>query len=174
MRVIMLDIDDCLSTDRSILACTEFDETVAPGYRIPRTGETTAIGLINRACRICDAKVTVISTWLHVFGWDYTHDWLVGNGFDPAYFHQDPAVRFGPRGDKRSAIMDWFKQNADIDLGEVCVVDDDRTLFEKDGELRSRHVVIEGEDGIRLSDYRCITSLFDGSDGGAFPSSKSL
>ena len=165
MTVIMLDIDDCLSTDRSILACKKFDTTIAPGYRVPLTGDTVAIGLINRVCWTCDAQVVVVSTWLHVVGWAYTRDWLLNNGLNSEHFHQDPAVRFGLSGDKRMAILDWLKRNPLVSADDVCVVDDDRSLFHDDDRLRFRQIVVEGEDGIRLSDYRAILRMLGGFDG---------
>jgi len=62
MKIIFLNIDDVINTDRLIASCTDFDEETSPPIKIPIHGDPVVISLINRACTLCDAKVVVCST----------------------------------------------------------------------------------------------------------------
>lgn len=154
--IVFQDIDDVLLSDRLIAACEVFDDTTAPPVKIPFRGDPIAVALINRACLLCGARVVVSSSWLIEVGWRYTLDWLIRSGLDPAHLHEDPAVRLGPEGSKRDAIGDWLKQHPSIPLDRVVVVDDDPLLFSRPHPLRTRQVLVEGPDGLRLQDYRAV------------------
>jgi len=163
-RVILLDIDDVVSSDRTILACDEFDEDTLPGYQVPRIGDRTAIGLINRACGICGARVVVSSSWLDVAGPAYTLIWLCANGLRSGHLSPDPCVNYGRTGTKREAIEDWLVQNPEISAAQVVVIDDDASLFPPDHRLADRQVVVDGEDGLLLRHYRLIMTKFGTTD----------
>jgi len=163
-RMILLDIDDCLSSDRSILACRDFDEASFVGYRVPRLGDRVAIDLVNRACTICDAKIVIISAWLDVAGPRYTLDWLTANGLLERHLAPDPVVDYGPSGSKREAVDDWRARHPDVPADHVVAVDDDVDLFPADNPLADRQVVVDGEDGILLRHYREIVTRLGGSD----------
>ncbi len=164
-RAILLDIDDCISSDRSILACGEFDERSVPGYRVPVIGDRTAIDLINRACVICAAKIVVSSSWLDVAGSQYTLAWLSANGLRTEHLlSPDPRVNYRPSGTKREAIEDWLVQNRQFAVDQIVVIDDDETLFPPDHPLADRQVVIDGEDGLLLRHYRLIIAKFGATD----------
>lgn len=164
--VIMLDIDDVISTDRSILACRDFDESSFAGYQIPQTGDRVALDLINRACRICTAKVVVSSNWLDVAGPQYTLDWLIRNGLQTEHLlAPDSCVNYGPSGGgKLEAINDWLVQNPGVPAGNIVVIDDDASLFPNGHPLVDRQVIIDGEDGVLLRHYRDFITKLGGSD----------
>jgi hypothetical protein len=164
-NVILLDIDDCLSTDRSILACTDFDSHSFPGYRIPRAGDRVAIGLINRACAACTARIVVSSLWVGVAGPEYTLGWLARNGLHTEHLMvPDPCLTYRPEGGKLEAIDDWLERNPAIPAGDIAVVDDDRSLFPADHPLADRQVVVGGEDGVLLRHYRDVITRLGASD----------
>jgi len=164
-RAILLDIDDVISTDRSILACREFDEDTLPGYRVPRVGDRVALELINRACTICAAKLVVSSSWLDIVGPSYTLSWLVANGLiEENLWKPDPCVKYGRGSSKRMAIEDWRAQNGGVRVEDIVVIDDDGSLFPKDHPLAPRQVVIDGENGIMLGHYRLITAKLGATD----------
>lgn len=163
--VILLDIDDVLSSDRSILVCREFDEESFRGYRVPRVGDPVAIELVNRACRLCKARVVISSSWLDVAGLDYTLRWLAKNGLCGEHLMApDPCVNYRPGGSKREAIVDWCVQNSSIPADRIVVIDDDAALFPADHPFADRQVVIDGEDGLGLRHYRQIICKLGGID----------
>lgn len=165
-NVILLDIDDCLSTDASILVCADFDQESIPGYKIPRTGDRIAIGLINRACRICAAKIVVASSWLAVAGPQYTIDWLIKNGLRKEHLLAlDSCVNYRPSsGSKLEAIDDWLFQNPKVPADRIVVIDDDVSLFPPGHPLADRQVIVDGEDGVMLRHYRAVIRKLGGSD----------
>lgn len=164
-KVILLDIDDCISCDRSIRACRAFDDRSLPGYRIPQTADRVAVDLLNRACTICDTRIVVSSTWIDVAGPAYTIDWLSRNGLMREHFLADDAcVNYRPHGGKREAIEDWLKQNSGLAADRMVVVDDDAELFPAGHPLAERQVIIDGEDGILLRHYREIITKLGGID----------
>jgi|GEM_PF-6405541 hypothetical protein len=164
-RAILLDIDNVISSDRSILACREFDEDTLPGYRVPRVADRVALEFVNRACVICAAKIVVSSNWLDVAGPAYTLDWLSANGLRNEHLlSPDPCVNYRPSGTKREAIEDWLVQNRRPAADQIVVIDDDATLFPPDHPLADRQVVIDGEDGLLLRHYRRIIEKFGETD----------
>lgn len=165
-RIILLDIDDVLSADRSIAACREFDEESVPGYRVPIVGDRVALGLINRACRTCSAKVVVSSTWLAIAGPDYTLNWLTSNGLDAGHLlASDPCVNYHPsRCDKLEAINDWRVQSPATPPDHIVVIDDNPDLFPTGHPLAERQVIVDGEDGLLLRHYREIIAKLGGTD----------
>ncbi|MDX9861469.1 MAG: HAD domain-containing protein [Rhodospirillales bacterium] len=164
-RAILLDIDDVISSDRTILACDEFDEDTHPGYQVPRIGDHTAIGLINRVCAICAAKIVVSSSWLDVAGPAYTLNWLSANGLRSEHLMSpNPCVNYRLSGTKREAIEDWLVQNCGFSADQIVVIDDDVTLFPPDHRLADRQVVVDGEDGLLLRHYRLVLTKFGATD----------
>jgi len=160
-KLILLDIDDCLSSDRSILVCQQFDEGTLPGYCIPQGADPVGAALINRACEVCGAKVVVISSWLEAVGPAYTLAWLTKNGLlENHLWKPDPCVNYAPGASKRAAIEDWRVQNRGVGPEDVVVIDDDTSLFPDDHPLARRQVLIDGEDGILLRHYRSVLTLF--------------
>lgn len=156
MKIIFMDIDDISNTDRLIAACQDFDEEISPPTRVPRRSDPIVMALFNRAAKVAGAKVVVSSSWIDVVGWTYTHDWLVGSGFDELYFHDDPSIQFGPGSGKAIGIVDWLKQHSETPVDQVCVVDDDPNLFPRGHFLKKRQVVVRGPDGLLLEHYRAI------------------
>lgn len=161
---ILLDIDDCLSCDRSILVCPDFDEGSFLGYRVPRIGDWIGIDLINRACRLCGAKAVISSLWVAIAGADYTIDWLTRNGFRREHLTSDPCVTYQPSGTKLDAIDAWMSKHPEIEADQIVAIDDDTTLFPAPHPLADRQVVIDGEDGVLLRHYREIVGKFGGTD----------
>ena len=155
-KIIFADIDDVSNSDRSIAACTDFDEHTAPPVRIPRRGDSVAMALFNRACENAGAKVVVSSTWLDSLGWSYTRAWLVGSGFEERHFHQHSHIDLGPGTDKRAGIIGWLNQHPEVSIDQICVVDDDIHLFKKGEPLRKRQVVVRGPDGLLLEHFRSV------------------
>ncbi len=156
MKIIFLDVDDVLNSDRSIASCTKFDTEISPPIRIPLFGDPVAAALFNRACEVTGAKVVVSSTWIEAVGWSYTHGWLVGSGLDERNFHEDPCITFGPDTDKRVGIIGWLNQHPVASIDQICVVDDDIHLFKKGEPLRKRQVMVRGPDGLLLEHFRSI------------------
>lgn len=162
--VIMLDIDDCISSDRSLLVCSDFDQGSFLGLCVPRTGDRVAIDLVNRACAICDAKVVVSSLWVGVAGPEYTLGWLAKNGLRSEHLAPEPCVTYRRSGTKLEAIDDWIAQNPEITADRIVVIDDDTSLFPPGHPLADRQVIIDGEDGVLLRHYRDIIRKLGGSD----------
>lgn len=156
MKIIFLDIDDVVNSDRLIASCMDFDEETSPPIKIPVHGDPVVVNLINRACAVCGAKVVVCSTWLDAVGWDYTRAWLVRCGLDEGHLHETPMVTFSWDGAKRTAILGWRKKYPDVPTECICVVDDDPHLFPRQDPLRLRQVVVDGPDGLLLKHYKAI------------------
>jgi len=156
MKIIFLDIDDVINTDRLIEPCTNFDVETSPPIKIPFRGDPVVIHLINRACTICDAKVVVCSSWLYAVGWDYTYAWLVRSGLNERHLHETPMITFNRDGTKRTAILGWRKKYPEVPTECICIVDDNPHIFPRQDPLRTRQVVVDGPDGLLLKHYRAI------------------
>lgn len=156
MKVVFLDIDDVVNSDRLIASCSAFDEQTAPPVKIPLHGDPVAIALINKSCQVTGAQAVVSSTWLDVVGWSYTHNWLLSSGFDGRHFHGDPCIQYGPGSGKAIGIADWLKQHPEVATDQICIVDDDPHLFAHAHYLRKRQVVVRGPDGLLFEHYRAI------------------
>ena len=144
-KVLFVDIDGVLNSSRAMLSCREFDDRTCPPFRIPPTGDTVGARLINRAARETGARLVVASTWLGTVGPDYTMDWLDRVGIDPALYHSDPNVRYGPDGRKDRAILDWL-HGTDLSPEHIVIVDDDRSLFAGVPQLKRRLVAVPEDD----------------------------
>lgn len=165
-KILFLDIDDCLNTDRSIAAVGGYgNTTTTPGVSIPFQGDSVGAALISRACQLSGTKIVISSSWLAVVGLEYTKQWLMDTGIDPILYADPPSIDLtDPDGDgKRTGMLDYIATHK-IDPRDCVVVDDDEWMFLKDDPLISRQVIVGPEDGISLENYRLILRMLGGKD----------
>ena len=156
VRVIFVDIDDVINSDRLIASCPAFDDEVCPPALLPVNGDPVALALLNRAAETCGARFVASSSWIYALGWGFTRTWLIDSGLEPLLFHDDPHVPYGSTGDKSEAIANWLGCHPEVLADHVCVVDDDPDLFPPADDLARRQVIVDGPDGLLLRHFNQI------------------
>ena len=143
MRVLFLDIDGVLNSERS---CAAFD-----GYPHDFTAKAmgmfdmVAVALIRKLCHKTDCSIVLSSTWRITSA---PHE--VANGLDLPVMDKTPVLN-GPRGIEIAA---WLNEHPEVT--KYAIVDDNSDMLP---DQMCRFVQTNFQTGLSLDDYRQLKHL---------------
>lgn len=148
MKVIFLDIDGVMKPARCY-----FDKTLSNN----RDGgfDPLALSIINRLCEKTGAGIVFNTTWNHRFNtMDQAIEFGIVNGFTGKILGKTKY----PGCARREAIEDWLTNFAKEPVTEWVALDDCPSI---EGE---NAVLVDGENGISVQNYRDAVALLGVSD----------
>lgn len=148
-RVLFLDIDGVICTDRAYFASAQ-DRNKS----ILRTWDPVSIKLVERLCLDFDLKVVISSTWRH--GNRDVPLMLLTHGFC-GEFHKDDKTPAKLSGTSRGhEIRMWLDKHPEV---TQFVIIDDSTDGIRGTELQKFHVETHVEDGFLTHNYKHAVQL---------------
>lgn len=145
MKIIFLDIDGVINSQRSCMALGDYPHD-------PKSTEffdMIAVGLVQRVCRECDAQIVLSSTWRIHASWvelKYT--------FNLPIIDRTPKLQFGEdrNGEGRGIeIQRWLEANAEMrGVEKYVIVDDDQDFLKEQKEF---FVHTSYLDGLSFADF---------------------
>ena len=135
-RVIFVDIDDVLLTDRAYLLPANIAELAICGVISEADPakivfDPVGIAALNRLAELADARFVLSTSWRRVVGVQPTIDALARNGLDASSFHTDlscPVEIAGREISKARAIEAWLNRHP---VDRWVSLDDDDDLVEE-------------------------------------------
>lgn len=148
MKIVFLDFDGVISTNRAWLAQKDIEDFY------DRWIDPVAVKMIADLCAQFGYQIVVTSTW-RKFGWDVCHSAL---GIAEEYIHDDwrtkeiwPKGPNGSAGSRPAEIADWWDRNAHYGENEYIIVDDDS--FNWTPEQAERWIKTDGLNGFSTENY---------------------
>lgn len=144
MKALFCDIDDVLCSLKSSAACGGYPHD----FTDPSMFDQHAIRLLRKLCLLGDVKIVISSTWRITFS---AEECAVGLGLP--VIDCTPVLHNQPRG---AEIAQWLSKNPDVT--HWAILDDSSDMLE---EQMGNFVHVEGEDGMRLRDFRRLMQILD-------------
>lgn len=113
-KIIFLDIDGPMIPYRCMFL---------PGQTVPvSVFDPVAVSLLNNLCEVDGWRIVLHSSWIKIFGGQYTRDHCVSQGINPDYFHAqawcDEKIHW-----RYSRIAKWLAEHPDVTT--YAILDDD-------------------------------------------------
>ena len=171
MKVIFLDIDGVLNSQRSFAALqhrekrfktSSKDNTLQYFYKITMmTLDKVAVGLINRVVSETDAKIVLSSTHRKHFNNPATGEYCMADiqiylkalGIKGEVIGCTPITNKGFRGEE---IKMWLGEHPEVT--KYAIIDDDSDMLEEQHDF---FVHTDGADGISFADYRMLVKILE-------------
>lgn len=144
MRVLFLDIDGVLNSNRTAIAFGGYPHDVVGFHRA--MFDEVALVMIRNLCLKANISIVVSSSWRIDTSWDH-----IGRGLDLPTIGQTPVLP-AKRGEEIKAWLD-----AHPEVVEYAIIDDDGDMLT---EQESRFVHVRGADGVSFSDFNKLCGLF--------------
>jgi len=160
MRVIFLDLDGVINSDRSILVCGErlekFKGTDVPYYEkfLISNADPIAVEMINLLAKMTDAKIVLSSSHRKHFDsikdfeqrLEKTKEYFSKIGLDCERLIGWTPSMWGIRG---AEIQSWLDKHTDVT--HYVIIDDSSDMME---EQMENFVLVSGGDGFSAQNYR--------------------
>lgn len=144
MKVVFLDIDDVLCSLKSSAATGGYPHDFRDLYRF----DQHALALLRKLCHLGDVRIVISSTWrLHFTASE------IAAGLHLPVTDCTPHLPNQPRG---AEIAQWLSENPNVT--HWAILDDSTDMLE---EQMGNFVHVEGEDGMRLRDFRRLMQILD-------------
>jgi hypothetical protein len=147
MKVLFLDIDGVLNSQRSCIAFGGYPHEVHGKDR--QQFDEVALHLIRGIVKLADASVVLSSSWRITHGWD-----LIGRELDLPIMGATP-TKWEPNYVRGHEIKEWLDAHPEVE--SYVIVDDNSDMLP---EQMDRFVQTCGFDGFRWMDAERMAELF--------------
>jgi hypothetical protein len=152
MKVLFLDIDGVLNSERTRMALGGYPQDFAPAEL--EKFDWVAVLLIKRLCRETGAVVVMSSAWRNLFELkDFKENFDLPVIDRTPYLGSDAYAAGVCRGDEIAA---WLKDHPEVT--HYAIVDDYADMLEEQQEF---FVLTTEQDGLRYNDYMMLRNLLE-------------